>query len=90
MIKRLTKRLEAINERQAAYDEEKSKIEDDEVFVNNLIENSNNKKLELDKFEEDLNNKEKEIKQKQEDLNKKLNDVLPFANAIMKEEKKEV
>lgn len=89
MIKRLTKRLEAINERQASYDEEKSKIEDDEVFVNNLIENSNNKKLELDKFEEDLNNKENEIMQKQEDLNKKLNDVLPFANAIMKEEKKE-
>lgn len=89
MIRRLTKRLEAINERQAAYDEEKSKIEDDEVFVNNLIENSNNKKLELDKFEEELNNKESEITQKQEDLNKKLNDVLPFANAIMKEEKKE-
>lgn len=89
MIRRLTKRLEIINERQAAYNEEKSKIEDDEQFVNNLIENSNNKKVELDRFEEELNNKENEIRQKQEDLNKKLNDVLPFANAIMKEEKKE-
>ena len=87
MIARLTKRLSAINERQALYDEEKAKIEDDEKFVNDLIENSNSKKQELDKLEEELDNKQKELEEKRVELDKKLNDVLPLANAIMKEEK---
>lgn len=87
MIARLTKRLASINERQEKYNEEKRKLEDDENFVNDLISSSNAKKEELDKFEEELNNKEKEIEEKQRDLDKKINDVLPFADAIMKSEK---
>lgn len=89
MIARLTKRLASINERQEKYNEEKRKLEEDENFVNDLINSSNAKKEELDKFEEELNNKEKEIQEKQRDLDKKINDVLPFADAIMKSEKKE-
>lgn len=89
MISRLTKRLQAINERQEMYDEEKNKLEEDEAFVNDLIESANNKRLELDKFEKELDAKEKEIEEKQKELDKKLNDVLPFANAIMKDDKKE-
>lgn len=89
MIARLTKRLATINERQEKYNEEKRKLEDDESFVNDLISSSNTKKEELDKFEEELNNKEKEIEEKQRELDKKINDVLPFADAIMKSENNE-
>ncbi len=89
MIARLSKRLDLINERQKKYEEEKQKLEEDESFVNDLINSSNAKKEELDKFEEELNNKEKEIEEKQKELDKKINDVLPFADAIMKTEHEE-
>lgn len=86
MIRRLTVRLEKINERQADIDELTKNVEEDETFVNDLILSSNNKKEELDNFEKELDEKEAELEQKQIELNKKLNDVLPFANAIMKNE----
>lgn len=89
MIARLTKRLEAINERQEKYEEEKRKLEDDESFVNDLINSSNTKREELDRFEEELNNKEKEIEEKQRELDKKINDVMPFADAVMKSSSEE-
>lgn len=87
MISRLTKRLQAIDERRAKYEEEKSKLEEDEAFVNNLIESSNIKKTELDRFEQELNDKEKELADKQRELDKKINDVMPFANAVLNSEK---
>lgn len=86
MILRLTKRLESITERQKKYNEEKEKLESDEAFINDLINSSNAKKEELDNFESELNNKEKELNEKQKELDKKINDVLPFANAIMNQE----
>ena len=86
MIKRLTKRLELLNNRQKAYEEEKEKLNHDEDFVNELINNSNDKKAQLDQLEKELNVKEEELNGKQRELTKKLNDVLPFANAIMKQE----
>ena len=89
MITRLTKRLEAIKERQSKYEDEKRKLQEDEDFVNDLIESSNAKKDELDRFEKELDNKEKELDEKKRELDKKINDVLPFANAIMKAEKEE-
>lgn len=89
MIKRLTKRLSIINERQEKYDEAKRKLEEDEAFVNDLIESSNNKRNELDKLENELDDKEKEIKERQKELDKKINDVMPFAKAIMKSNNEE-
>ena len=89
MINRLTKRLEAIKERQSKYEDEERKLQEDEYFVNDLIESSNAKKEELDRFEKELDNKEKELDEKKRELDKKINDVLPFANAIMKAEKEE-
>lgn len=89
MINRLTKRLEAIKERQSKYEDEERKLQEDEDFVNDLIESSNAKKEELDRFEKELDNKEKELNEKKRELDKKINDVLPFANAIMKAEKEE-
>lgn len=89
MINRLTKRLEAIKERQSKYEDEERKLQEDEDFVNDLIESSNAKKEELDRFEKELDNKEKELDEKKRELDKKINDVLPFANAIMKAEKEE-
>lgn len=86
MIRRLTKRLEEIDRRESNCKEEMLKIESDETFVNDLIESSNNKKEELDKFENELNIKEQELAQKKLELDKKLNDVLPFATAVMKTE----
>lgn len=83
MIKRLTRRLELIDERQAKLDEEKLKLEADEKFVNDLIKNSSDKKLELDELEESLNEKEKELESKKEELDKKIKNVLPFANAVL-------
>ena len=38
------------------------------------------------KFENELNEKEEELKRKKKELDKKINDVLPFADAIMKTE----
>ena len=89
MISRLNNRLSIIKERQEKYDNEKIKIEDDEKFVNDLIETSNVKKEELDKFEKELDDKEEELARKKKELDKKINDVLPFANAIMKSENEE-
>jgi len=89
MIRRLYKRLEIINERQKKYEEEKALLTEDEDFVNGLIKNATAKKEELDEFEVELNNKENSIIEKQKELDDKLNEVLPFANAIMKSEQEE-
>lgn len=87
MIRRLTKRLEQIDERRESYKEEKTKLEEDEAFVNDLIESSNAKREDLDKFEQELNDKEEELNNKQKELEKKINDVMPFANAVLNSEK---
>lgn len=87
MIRRLTKRLEEIDERRESYKEEKTKLEEDEEFVNDLIESSNAKREDLDKFEQELNDKEEELNNKQKELEKKINDVMPFANAVLNSEK---
>lgn len=89
MISRLNNRLSIIKERQKKYDSEKQKLEEDEKFVNDLIETSNEKREQLDKFENELNEKEEELKRKKKELDKKINDVLPFADAIMKTENQE-
>lgn len=89
MINRLTKRLQAIKDRQNKYDDEKRKLQEDEDFVNDLIESSNAKKEELDNFEKELDVKEKELDKKKKELDKKINDVLPFADAIMKSDNEE-
>lgn len=86
MIKRLTKRLEDIDARQAKLDDEIEKVEADENFVNDLIKNSTEKKEELDKFEESLDEKEKELDNKKDELDKKIKNVLPFANAVLNSE----
>lgn len=86
MIRRLTSRLNDINERTSKYESEKEKLEEDESFVNDLIKSSNNKKEELDKFESELDAKEKELDERQKELDKKINDVMPFANAVLKSE----
>lgn len=86
MIRRLTNRLNDINERTSKYEDEKKKIEEDEAFVNDLIKSSNDKKEELDRFESELDEKEKELDERQKELDKKINDVMPFANAVLKSE----
>ena len=86
MIRRLTNRLNDINERTSKYEAEKEKLEEDESFVNDLIKSSNDKKEELDKFESELDAKEKELDERQKELDKKINDVMPFANAVLKTE----
>ncbi len=86
MIKRLTNRLKKIDERRNKYNEEKAKLQEDEAFVNDLIESAENKKIELDNFEKELNDKEKELENKQKELDKKINDVMPFANAVLNTE----
>lgn len=86
MIRRLTNRLNEINERTSKYESEKEKLEEDEAFVNDLIKSSNEKKEELDRFESELNEKEKELDERQKELDKKINDVMPFANAVLKSE----
>ena len=86
MIRRLTNRLNDINERTSKYEAEKEKLEEDESFVNDLIKSSNDKKEELDKFESELDAKEKELDERQKELDKKINDVMPFANAVLKSE----
>lgn len=87
MIRRFTKRLEEIDNRQEKYDEDKKMVEDDEAFVKDLINSAEEKKSELDLFEEQLNDKEEELNRKEEELEKKINNVLPFANAVLENEK---
>lgn len=86
MINRLTKRLIAIDAREAKYQDEKNQLEEDEAFVNDLIDSSSNKKEELDNFERELNDKDKELVNKKYELDKKINNVLPFANAVLNSE----
>lgn len=87
MIRRLTNRLNEIDDRKKKYEAEQFKLEEDETFVNNLIESSNNKKAELDGFEQELNAKQQELANKRKELDKKINDVMPFANAVLNTEK---
>lgn len=86
MIKRFTSRLEQIDQRKAKYDEESNKLKEDEAFVNDLIESSKQKKNELDEFEKELDKKEQDLNEKQKELDKKINDIMPFANAVLKSE----
>ena len=78
LINRLTYRLDAIKEKQQKLDNDEKRLDDDEAFVNSLIDNSNKKQLELDEIEKELNKKKEELKAKEEELNRKINDVLPF------------
>ncbi len=87
MIKRLVSRLNEINKREATYDEEEEQIKEDEAFVNDLIESATKKKQELDDFEKELDEKEAEINSKQAELDKKINNIMPFANAVLENEK---
>ncbi len=87
MIRRLNMRLEGIKTRKESYNEEQEKLNEDEAFVNDLISSSNAKKEELDNFEKQLNEKEEKINKKKEELDKKINDVMPFANAVLNTEK---
>lgn len=87
MIRRLTARLELIDQRQKAYDAQEEKISEDENFVNDLIVSADKKHDELNDFEKGLNDKEKELERKQKELNEKLNSVLPFANAVLENDK---
>ena len=86
MINRFTKRLDQIDQRKAKYEEETNKLKEDEAFVNDLIKSSKQKKEELDAFEKELDEKEKELDEKQKELDKKINDIMPFANAVLKSE----
>ena len=74
MIRRLTNRLNDINERTSKYESEKEKLEEDESFVNDLIKSSNDKKEELDKFESELDAKEKELDE--EVINESINEAV--------------
>ena len=87
LINRLTYRLDTIKEKQQKLDNDEKRLDDDEAFVNSLIDNSNKKQLELDEIEKELNKKKEELKAKEEELNRKINDVLPFANAVMNVQK---
>ena len=87
MIKRLVSRLNEINKREATYDEEEEQIKEDEAFVNDLIESATKKKQELDDFEKELDEKEAEINSKQAELDKKINNIMPFANAVLENAK---
>lgn len=87
MIKRLVARLNEINKREATCDEEEEQIKEDETFVNDLIESAAKKKEELDEFERELDEKEKEINTKQAELDEKINNIMPFANAVLESEK---
>lgn len=87
MIRRFTKRLQQIDERQADYDEKIKLALEDEKFVNDLIASAKEKKSELDAFEDELDNKERELNDKEDELEKKINNVLPFANAVLESDK---
>ena len=86
MINRLTNRLNLIRERKKSYEDSKNKLEEDERFVNDLIESSKTKKQELDRFEQELNEKEEYLNNKQKELDKKINDIMPFANKVLESE----
>ena len=87
MIRRLSKRLEEINVKESEIKEEEDNIIEDEKFVNDLIDSSNSKIEELNEFEKELDKKEEELNEKQKELDKKINDIMPFADAVMKSEK---
>ena len=87
MIRRFTKRLELIDERQEKYDQDNESVSHDEAFVNDLIDSAKKKKEELDSFEKELDEKERELNEKEIDLEKKINNVLPFAKAVMENDK---
>ena len=87
MIRRLQKRLAEINEKEEILEQEQNQIEEDELFVNNLIKSTTDKKIELDNFENSLNEKEELLDAKQIELNDRINAVMPFANAVLENEK---
>ncbi len=88
MIERLKNRLNSITLREKKCEENIDNINKDEAFVEGLVNNATTKKQELDSIEQELNEKEKELNEKKADLDKRLNEVLPFANAVLKMEEK--
>lgn len=86
MIRRLSSRLEKIEQRQSKLEDDKLKKESDQNFVNDLIKNAEAKKEELDEFEESLNQKEEELDRKEKELDEKIKNVMPFANAVLNTE----
>ena len=86
MIDRLKNRIAQIDNRRTKYEEDSNKLQEDEAFVNDLIKSAKDKKDELDIIEKELLEKEKELNERQKELDKKINDVMPFANAVLKSE----
>ena len=87
IINRFKRRLELIDKRQESYDNEKKLAENDEAFVKDLIESAEKKSKELDKFEEELEAKARELDMKEKELKTKINNVLPFANAVLENDR---
>ncbi len=84
MIDRLTKRLDKVNEKEKAIEEEKVRIVEDEKFLEELVESTDKKALALEEKEKQLREKDIELKEKEKTLSEKLNSILPFANAVLK------
>ncbi len=87
MIRRLSNRLKEIDSRETKCKEEEEAVSEDEAFVNDLIDSADKKKVELDEFEKSLDDKETELKEKEKELKSKIDSIMPFANAVLENDK---
>ena len=87
MIRRLSSRLKEIDSRETKCKEEEEAVSEDEAFVNDLIDSADKKKVELDEFEKSLDDKEAELKEKEKELKSKIDSIMPFANAVLENDK---
>lgn len=87
MIRRLSSRLKEIDSRETKCKEEEEAVSEDEAFVNDLIDSADKKKVELDEFEKSLDAKEAELKEKEKELKSKIDSIMPFANAVLENDK---
>ncbi len=87
MIRRLSNRLKEIDSRETKCKEEEEAVSEDEAFVNDLIDSADKKKVELDEFEKSLDDKEDELKEKEKELKSKIDSIMPFANAVLENDK---
>ena len=87
MIRRLSNRLKEIDSRETKCKEEEEAVSEDEAFVNDLIDSADKKKVELDEFEKSLDDKEAELKEKEKELKSKIDSIMPFANAVLENDK---
>lgn len=87
MIRRLSLKLEELEEKDIKCNIEETQLEEDEKYLEELIKNTQEKEKNYLNFKKELEDKQKDLIETEKQLKVKLDSLMPFANAVLKSEK---